>query len=196
MKDNFKKVVIDGKECVKCRIDGGEYLKIEKACENYWANSKKGVYGKGLIASKDDIFRPVRTGMLGELAFGMWVGVEPDFSYKDKGDQQDFVVKGLKVDVKTATRNYNAGLIRYMSEGKRIIPISKDLFVFCYLETEDRENKFAEVVLVGYIMKEAVMEKPTVPARRGYHWNKEVPYAELKDIGSIDECFNAGIMVA
>ncbi len=101
---------------LKLVVSGEDYRACRKASGNMWANTKKGAYGKGLNNTNSDPHRVERLGRLGEMAMARHLGVEPNLDYKKYGDDRDFTYKGLKVDVKTAFRDYGAGLVYAVNE--------------------------------------------------------------------------------
>lgn len=88
--------------------------------------AKRDAY-RGYSSSKDtwrngavgDSRRPVYWGLLGEIAFSKWlykatkILEPPDFKDKPWGDRgKDFTVRGYRIQVKTAGRDYSDTLIR------------------------------------------------------------------------------------
>ena len=177
------------KECVLVNIEGKDYEECVKA--NFWANKKGGVYGRGLGREDDDPHKPVRTGLLGQMAFGMLTDEEVDTEYREYGDQQDNLILGYKYDIKCSMKNYEKTLIYHISEKGRHIPVNKDCYVCSYVKKEDREKGEASIVIVGFALKKDVLECPVKPGIRGKHKNIEVPFHRLKPIlGLIKSIFN------
>lgn len=164
-------------------VSGTNYTKCCKASENYWANSKPGFFGRGIINTKEDPFKVTRIGLLGEMAFAIYMGLDLDFDYVAGGEKVDLVLpSGLTVDVKTASRNYGAALIRCKSaKGRRVLTLPKmcDVYVGGYLEEDGVEDE-AKVTLCGWLSKDEVFNLPDTPARVGLHMNKELVWGGLR----------------
>lgn len=168
-------------------ISGDEYISCEKAACNFWANSKKGRWGRGLINNSEDPYKVERVGLLGEMAFSKQFNIPVNFEYKQFGNETDFEIKGKTLDVKTAARKYSyeAGLIRAQTEKGNNVALHADIYYFAYIENDDREKKVATVELVGAISKEKVLELPLSDAKIGKHKNYEVPYSDLLPLEEI-----------
>ena len=162
-------------------IKGENYKKCVEAAKNYWASSKSGNYGRGLINSKDDPMKVERTGLLGEMAFSIFSGLPVDFSYKKGGDKTDFILNGKTVDVKTAASNYGANCIKaYTASGKYVFR-ELDIYVAAYVVEDTGES--AIVNLVGYELGSVIKGFDPKGARaRGLHKNFELDHKKLKPI--------------
>ena len=180
----FKNSLIN---CFCVKIESKEYQLCEETSrgEKYWANSKKGTYGRGIGRTDDDPYKPVRTGLLGEFAFSKVFGTKVDLEYKKGGDHHDTLLGGLTIDLKTAMKNYGAGLIYQQNQWKKIIPLKSDLYVFAFIHHENREDGWANVRIVGYLTQEEVKKCPIKPARKGFHFNYEVEYDKVRPIGEL-----------
>lgn len=161
------------------------YKKIEKASQNRWSSSKRGRFGRGLINRKDDPFRAERLGLLGEAALAKLIDRKVDYEYKEGGVPFDFRLNNLKLDIKTAHRNYGSGLIRAKTPTGVPLTLKSDIYVFGYVVSEDKLNKIAVIELVGYLEKEEIEKCNVVPAKIGKHYNYEIPYQILKPIEEI-----------
>ena len=164
------------------RIDKELYEECEKAAANMWCSSKKGMYGKGLLNTKNDPLKTERTGRLGEMALCLVLNASPDFSYRKFGDAGDFVVEGKKIDIKTAARNYGEMLVYAENEWGKKVNIKSDIYVAAVVLSDDIEKKEAEIDILGWCKKEDLMSRDLVPARQGKHKNYAVPHAELDSI--------------
>lgn len=184
------KSIIDKLETFEVEITKEEYQRCEKQSTNMWANQKTGLYGSGLANSEKDPRIAERYGNLGEIAFAKVFGLEVDFSYKLGGDKQDFILLNASVNVKNATHNYGAGLICAISEKGRKLPLN-DIYVFSFTANENRNAKQAKVIIVGWELKDNIIKRPTVPARKGNHRNYDIPYNELKPISKLYNLFLA-----
>jgi hypothetical protein len=168
---------------MKIVITTEDYIKCEKASCNMWANSKKGVYGKGLINNNNDPYKAERVGKLGEVALAKVLGGDVDFSYKEKGDFCDITVKGKKVDIKTALRNYGELLVYARHENGRDIELKSDLYIAAVLLEEDRIKKRAIVDLIGWCTRKEILANGMHPGKNGAkHLNYVAKYSSLKHL--------------
>jgi hypothetical protein len=181
------KRLFDGveKECVMVEIEGEEYEECERGSNDFWGNSKPGEYGAGLGRTEDDPYKPARTGLLGQMAFGKLTAEPVDTIYRSGGDRQDNLIGKYKYDMKCAMRNYGEILIYHTNEWGKKIPINKDIYVGSYVESENREAKKATIIVVGYIQKNNVEECSVQPGRKGKHKNYVVPFKTLKPITAL-----------
>lgn len=167
-------------------IDSDEYEICEDFSHKMWANKKKGFYGRGMINNEDDPRRVERTGILGEMSVAKLLDLPINVTYMEGGDQQDFVINGKKADVKTATRNYGALLIRASYNGNTadLIKLDKDIYVSAFIIEENKQDKFAKLGVVGYIDYNNLTENYLKPARfrNASHWNWDIPYKDLVPI--------------
>ena len=158
------------------------YIKIEECSANRWSNKKKGQFGRGLINNKEDPCKAERIGLLGEAALSEFINRKVDYEYKEGGSPFDFRLNNLKLDIKTAARNYGTGLIRAKSDKGFVIELQSDVYVFACVEEDDRENKKAIVILKGWLTKEEIEKCQIVPAKIGKHLNYECPHDKLNPI--------------
>lgn len=181
---NHDKTSFNSDGSVGILIEKDEYLIIEEYASKMWANQKKGEWGRGLVNTPEDPFKVERTGRLGELALAKLLGLSLDLSYIKGGDAQDFIIGDMKYDIKTATKLpvYRAGLIKAYYHSKSRIPLKCDRYVFAYILSDDIINKEAGVVLVGYIDKYNISDVYLKVAKKGSHYNYEIPYKNLKPI--------------
>lgn len=174
----------NGNTWTKVVISGEDY----KVCSEIemWSSSKKGNYGKGLKNTAEDPKRVERSGKLGEMAFARLCGLGVDLSYRKLGDDMDFSIMGIKIDVKTSLRNQGFGLIYAQAPGGRKLDLKCDRFVFAYIADDNREEEEATVVVVGYVKKLALENRPLVPGwRGGGHMNYLLYYSECEPISKI-----------
>lgn len=157
-------------------------------CENtkLWCSGKKGQWGKGLINSVEDPKKVERTGLLGEMAFAKVFGLPIDIEYCEGGKHNDFLSCSKKIDIKTASKkpSYNCGLVRYTKQ------LSADIYVFNYIEEDNREQKKAKIILVGWDYKENVIKQKKNKAKIGSHMNYEIEYIKLIPINLLGEILN------
>jgi hypothetical protein len=186
------KLVFDGesKDCIIVEIDGEEYAACDQVSQgdNYWANSKTGAYGSGLGNTTTDKFKSVRTGLLGQMAFGKLFNQPVDLQYKQGGDKYDNKIGEHTYDMKCAMRNYSTGLIYHTNEWGKKQLLNKDIYVFAYVESEDRENQKAKIVFTGFALKCDVEKCDVEKGFKGNgHLNYVVPYSKLKSITKLLE---------
>ena len=174
------------------RIEGEDYKRCEEASKNMWCNSKPGKYGAGLANTNQDPYKVSRVGKLGEMAFAKLFRLGIDLSYKKGGDETDCIIDGKKIDIKTALRNYNTGLIYKTNEWGKEVPLKSDIYVFAHLKEEDRESKIALITLVGYCYKAQVLNAKVAKGRKrgSKHYNYEIPYLHLKPIYELQSELN------
>jgi hypothetical protein len=149
-----------------------DYLKCCDYSENNWSKSKPGRYGKGIGNNANDPNRIERVSKISELAVSQLFGVEePDYEYRKGGDGgSDLEICGLSVDIKCAmrpgTRNYFKGIDKI---GRSTV--KADLYIFAYLEGENRLAHKAAIVVVGYLTKQQVMDQELKVPSKG--WSKQ-----------------------
>lgn len=175
------------KECVTVKLTSEEYAYCDSASQNFWANTKKGAYGKGILNSNEDKTKTERTGLLGEMAFAKITGLAVNFDYKEGGEDHDFVCDAGTIDVKTAAKltRYKSMLIYAKSGSGKEIPLTSDYYVSAFVSHENREEKQATVIIVGYATQETVTNKELAQSKVGFHYNKEIPYKELENIETL-----------
>ena len=189
----FTKQLFNGieKECIVVKVEGPEYEECERASQgdNFWANSKKGVYGAGLGATDDDEFKPVRTGLLGQMAFGKLTGLPVDTEYRPGGDHHDNLICNKKFDMKCAMRNRGNQLIYHTSERGKRIPLDKDVYVCSYVEEENRAAKTATIIMTGFALRNQVGQCE-VKQGKGEHLNYVLFYDTLRPIKELINLVN------
>ena len=165
-----------GRICPVVEIEGEDYEICDKYSKMYWANSKKGRYGSGLCATQSDPYKPVRVGMMGELAFAKLFGVDVDFTYREGGDRSDFLIGRYHVNVKCAMEDRCVGLVYCENDWGKDVKVTSDFYVFSYI------RKDRNVTFVGYADHEMVIasERRFGRAKNSKHRNYEVDYNDLK----------------
>ena len=148
---NHIKHLTSPKVGIVVNITPDEYVRCEESSFNMGCNNKKSNYGRGMLNTDEDPRKVERVGRLGEVAVAKILNLKVDWEYKRFGDKCDFSIDSkLKIDVKTiATRNYlpDKGFIRAADGNGKTVPIRSDIFIFCYLHSEDKINKIASVEL-------------------------------------------------
>lgn len=170
---------------MKIEILPSLYQKCESCSQNRWSNKKKGIYGHGLINNTDDPCRAERVGLLGEAALAQYINRKVDYDYKEGGNPFDFSLNKWKIDIKTAAKNYGCGLIRAKNQSGNIIELTSDIYVFAYIEEDNRKERKATVILKGWLEKAGVEKCPIVPARIGRHYNYQIDHVQLKSIDTL-----------
>src|SRR5574337_737239 len=153
---------------ISVEVLGHNYDLCQQASSNLWANTKKGRYGSGLINSNKDPRKVERVGLLGEMAFSILSKLPVDFGYKEGGASYDFILKdGRTVDIKTESKlhDYNCGLIYAISDWGKPIMLRADLYVFCYLKEESKDNKKAVINFLGYCTQDFVTQCSVKPGK-------------------------------
>lgn len=180
-------------DCITVKLTPEEWDICDQSSANMWTNKKGGSYGKGLINTIEDPHFAERVGRIGEVAFSKISGLNVDLSYREKGDDQDFITKdGISIDVKTSSKcpAYKQMLITGEMRGKAL-ELKSDYYVAAYLAHEDRINKKATVVIVGWCTREQGMAGGLKIGRKGtYYKNYEVHYRDLKPISELLEMIN------
>lgn len=177
-------------ECVKVRISGKDYTdccnKSEVVTWSREQSQKLGDYAFGKANTQNDPFLVERTGKLGELAFAAVVNIknDVDYNYKKNGDGGVDFALNYKIDLKVATKrqSWESSLIRSVNERGVTINLKSDIYVAGYKAAENKDDKWAEIILTGYLTKDEVNQLPNVPARRGEHKNKEMTWGNLRSM--------------
>lgn len=173
-------------ECIIVKVEGDEYTVCDNGSRNFWGSSKKGTYGKGLLNSVDDPHRTERIGLLGQMAFGKLTDEPVDLVYRHGGDKQDNLILGeYRIDIKCAARNYGSTLIQKISEFGKEQKIDKHIYVCSFLHSENREDKKAEIIFVGFCLQKDVLNAKISLARKGKHINYEIPFEKMRSISTL-----------
>jgi hypothetical protein len=179
------------KECILVEIKNQEYIACDVASHNFWGSSKAGTYGRGLLNSKNDPRKTERIGLLGQMAFGKLTNEPVDLNYIYGGDKQDNLIFGkYRLDIKCAARNYGSNLIQKTNEYGIQQKIDKDIYVGSFLDSENREDKKAAIILVGFCLMKDVKCATIAPARRGNHINYEIPFEKMRPIEKLISTIN------
>ncbi len=176
------------KKCTKMIIEGEEYRICREASGDYWANEKPGIRGRGLCATKKDPRKPVRTGLLGQMAFAKLTGTEFDNERREGGDRYDALIGEQTVDVKCATYDYGCNCLMCRSERGKEFPVDKDFYIQSYMESEYPDEERAVIIVVGYMTQDDVHTKAQVERGRGgqrLHYNYELRYDHARDIDEL-----------
>ena len=203
--DKIVEVKFYGKSCVcyEVVISGEEYIICADPNRDMYYKTGKGAFPEGMLNSKDDPNRVGRIGFLGEFAFAKLFGLSVDLGFHDRGDQYDFLialptkeegVKYLRIDFKTASmyRDRDKGRIICKKYDGANLELRKDIYVFGYVDYDNRQKREAKVVIVGYCTKgyiekfhnELIEGVMTTYSDRPY-FNKQVPFDELLPIGDL-----------
>jgi len=174
-----QKQLVRGKMVDVIVVEGEEYDICKEHSQNRWSNKKTGEWGRGLNNTKEDPAKVERVGLFGEMAFAKILGLSVDITYRENGDKgADFMICDQKLNIKTAMRDYGKLLVK-------VNQLTSDLYVEGLLIEEDSVNKKATVAITGYCTRQALVDKPTVPAMKGNHQNKEMPRNELLSIEAL-----------
>lgn len=180
----FENQFFDGKKkkCIIVEISDEEYDICWEVAPIFWANRPGNEYTEGLLKTEDDPYKSVRIGLLGQMAFGKVFGEPVDLVYREKGDKYDNILGNkYKVDIKCSARCYGKAYIYRKPNKEKWIEINKDIYVFCYLKSDDKDNKKAIVVMVGYYLKQDVLNSPLrkSPRKKCTHYNHEAYFSNL-----------------
>ena len=184
-------------EGITVKLTPQEWDICDKVSGQMWANSKRGNYGKGIINTITDKTKCERVGLLGEMAFAKISGLPMDISYREKGDDCDFVFPGGSIDIKNASKlsNYKQMLVYGATSSGKLIDIKSSHFVASYLAFEDIALKKATIVIVGWCTREQLMSKGLVrsKASKCMHSNYAVHYRDLRPISELLTMINPEI---
>ena len=186
------------KKCYVVGISEKEYELCKKHSEKRKSNSKKGIYGNGLLTKSDDVFRAARVGLLGEMAFAKVFDEAPvDFMYRENGDDCDFVLRlsgdrRVRVDVKNAASNYEANWITVENEFGREMELKSDVYVCSFVMKDVMgEKDRLSVAIVGWQTRKFIKALPTVTSnkRDSKHKVKKLYYRDLHPIQTLFDLY-------
>jgi hypothetical protein len=171
------------KNCALVVVEGEEHEVADDFSQNMWTKEKPdGFWNKGMLNTEKDKFKTERTGILGEIAFAKIFGLPVNIQYKKNGEPYDFILNGKKLDIKTSrSKRIHSGLVRGQNKNGEKILLLCDIYFFCILVSEDRENKHAEILLVGLTGKKDLCKGGLYPSKRKLteHLNYEIEYKNL-----------------
>jgi hypothetical protein len=157
-----------------------------------WSNALlTGVHysGVGFVAQHE---RPILVGFVGEWAVCQEINsrfpslCSVDFAPRANGDGGcDLKPFGLTIQIKTAVSADAMNLVRIRDEYGRRKPITARVLCFCQWD----ESRCT--YLRGWVFTRDVKHLPEVPARRGKHWNIEIPTERLSPISALHDELNA-----
>lgn len=171
-------------ECFKVETTNEEYLICEEYSSKRWSNTKKGDYGKGFANTKDDPYKVERIGLLGEMAVGKIFNLPVDLTYREGGDECDFILaKSITSNSKCRTKKYDEAIVVCENEHGQKMSLKNDIYIFSYLEGENAKYKKAKIVLVGFSTKNFIIDNCQVrPGYREHCKNRTIPYIQTKSI--------------
>jgi len=181
----------DNKEidCIEVEISGDEYGLCEQTAPLMWTNEKsQTLYNTGCGSTKSDPYKPIRTGLLGQMAVGKVFGEPVDLTYRKHGDQYDILFGTYLVDVKCSMQKNNCVLIYRRSENGSEIPLNKDIYIFSYVKyKEDQLAKKATIGIAGFVFKEDLLDhkEKLGRVRNSRHYNIEVLWGEMRSISKL-----------
>ena len=171
---------------VKVEITDQDVERVETLARK--RDAKKVKFGAGRHGNLTSSSEQSHTyGLFGELAVAKYFNIELDNEiYDDHGDAgYDFIIAGLKADVKTATHGaaYNEPWLKvpaqYKKDQKKID--NCDIFIACYY---DHRKRLAYIQ--GWVTKETLTnrEKERISLNKGGFgpWNYIVKKNEFKNI--------------
>jgi DNA adenine methylase len=159
-----------------------EYLLCHRTSLNYATKFKSdGHYNNGCVNSAEDKRVAERTGLLGEMAFGKYLGLRVNLKHETSGNRIDFRYCNYNIDVKTNTKGNNRWYVRVHDDDKakeknirRLLTC--DIYVFVNTERDKRERLEAILELAGWMWKseiEKIVPK-RAPKHGSKHWNYEI----------------------
>jgi len=154
---------------IRKEVSVSDYLKCVDYSKNTWGSKKPGAYGKGIGNDRNDPNRIERVSKISELVVSeMFKVEEPDYEYRHGGDRgSDLEICGLKVDIKCSMRNYGAAVFKGVYGSGRS-SLKSDIYIFAYLDGEDRIAHRASIVVVGYLTREEISKLELVPPRKKF----------------------------
>jgi hypothetical protein len=169
-------------ETIPVKLTPKDYQTCLEREKVFWANSKLGEYGQGLNK------RAVLIGLLGEVGFAKVFDQSVDLTYRKGGDNQDFLIDGLKFDIKCAARNYGKNFVLHTNEGGYRITQDKHFYVGSFLEGFDKDNYGVQdvtVVLTGWMTLKQLLGCDVHEGVRGEkrgkrHLNYEMFFEDLR----------------
>lgn len=180
-----KPFLIVKRPCLIVNIDGDEWDRCDKFTQ--WNDRDRDAYTRGLKPGA------VRTGKLGEVACSVLLRQEADFTYRHGGDNHDFYIAGLAIDVKATAGEFQLCYLSVISErGHEYDWKSKDLFIVCKVNEDSQIPCMASVQVAGFFTHSDVAQLPTVPARIGRHQNKELEFAKSRPLPELIDLLRAG----
>jgi hypothetical protein len=168
------------KEVIRVKLPKIELESMAQQRERWACENKPGEWGRGLL--KD----AVGVGLRGEMAFAKILGLSIDLEPKaaGTGGGSDFSMQGVPIELKTKdiTSTHNHLLVRCLTDYGNVVPMRSDIYVAARVTSIRIDPKHEIVHLMGWAEKSELEKLKSVKARRGSHKNKEIPYAELRDM--------------
>ena len=194
----FEKRVEGVKRCYVVNITKKEYNICDKYSVYRKCNTKDGDYGKGLLATKKDPFKPSRVGLLGELAFAkVFIGLKVDLKYRACGDDCDFIMKldngnRVKIDMKTADYNYGSNWVTVESEFGYEMELKSDIYVCSFIMKKIKPKYVMSIAVVGWQTRKFVSGLPTEESHLAGHKVKKLYFKDLHPIQSLFDLYYFG----
>lgn len=133
-------------------IPPDEYRECVKSSLILNCSTKTGKWGRGYRNTEDDPRHVERAGKLGEVAWSKIFGTSVDMTKlpDGKSDEFDTVFLGVTIDVKTSLDRLYDYSVQYIDNHGNDKPLSSEMYVFAFMESEDRTKEVASVVFVGW----------------------------------------------
>lgn len=182
---DYEDIRVGDRQLNVCRVllEGNNYEVCDYFSFQRWSNVKKGEWGAGLANSKEDPRKVERIGLFGEMVIAILFNKRVDVTYREGGDQFDFLLLGKTVNVKMRTEappRHDRGIIKCRHGAESAyMPLKHELYIFGFLDWE-HERK-ASVCIVGGIEREKI-DITEHPAFAGSHFNHEVHYRHMTPI--------------
>lgn len=202
-KPTIKTQLVDGvlKEWWLVGVKDEEYQLCDKYSRNRWSNTKPGKFGKGLANKPTDPYLVPRVGLLGETGGGKILSHPVDFRYIRGGDKTDWTISSTdetcnyKTQRKFYTESYpwhHHAWIRVVDDRGNDVSLKQDIYIFGFLQAENRLTCRALVVLVGWLYKTQFQIGgeflyPVKMAITGKHKNIYIPYADMRSMQELQD---------
>jgi len=182
------RVSVSKQEAAHVFIEGDDYLVCKKYAFHRWSNQKKGPWGSGILNSEDDERRTERLGLIGEMAFAKLTGLPVDVEEHQFGDQYDFMVRDVTMDIKLSSNgNHGVGFLK-IRDNDVVIPLKCRVYIFGVCTLDDRERERAGTLILGYQTREWIeLNAVEAPGRAGDWTNLEIPFNQLIPIRDLIE---------
>lgn len=176
--DDIEYIKLDGKEIISVDIPKVEMDDITTQCKRWACQNKPGNWGKGVLPNAVEI------GLRGETGFAKVTREEIDIAVKaaNTGAGTDFCISGIDIEVKTTKMgdDHHRLMVRCMTENGNDVPLHAHVYVAAHWSRKNAGN--VEVVqLLGWVERRDLLKLESVQskAKDAYHWNKEIPHADL-----------------
>lgn len=145
-----------------------------------WGRGLTGAIVNANIGTFDEATAPILAGLIGEhcvcdmIRRRVKVPANVDFTLRPDGDGgKDIVAFGLKIDIKTRTKDHGVHLVRHANERGRKAQLKSDVYVFATWP----KGRVCHVH--GFVWRDFIAALEPHDAIRGNHTNYEIQPADL-----------------